>query len=155
MSRILAVVCLFLLLTSVLLSAQASADADAVWALEKDYWRYVQANDLEKYRTLWHEDFLGWPSVSPEPRRKDHITDWITAHTSIADRLKTYDLERLTVQVTGDLATTTYRVRATWSDKKGADNTSTTRIIHTWIRATDGGWKIISGMSAPTNAEGH
>jgi hypothetical protein len=51
-------------------------------SLEKAYWEYVKANDLEKYRALWHQDFLGWPLISLAPLRKDHITDWITMNTS-------------------------------------------------------------------------
>ncbi len=147
--------CLLLLLASVLSSAQSSADAEAVWSLENAYWHYVQANDLEKYRTLWHADFLGWPSVSPEPLRKSHITEWITAHTKNGESLKSYDLERLTIQVTGNLATVTYRVRFTWSEKNGTDHPSTVRIIHTWLRTDGGNWQILSGMSAPVNADGH
>jgi hypothetical protein len=59
-----------------------------VWSLEKAYWEYVKANDLEKYRALWHEDFVGWPLVSSAPVRKDHITDWITANTSKGIKLQ-------------------------------------------------------------------
>jgi hypothetical protein len=70
----------------------------------------VHANDLQNYRTLWHADFLGWPSLSPEPLRKNHITDWITDHSSKGETL-TYNLERLTTQVTDNFATVTYRVR--------------------------------------------
>jgi hypothetical protein len=63
--------------------AQDSAKDEAqVWNLEKAYWEYVKANDLEKYRALWRENLVGWPFVSPSPVRKDHITDWITANTS-------------------------------------------------------------------------
>jgi ketosteroid isomerase-like protein len=153
MSRMIRLILAVFLLTPALFSAPPSADAEKVWSLEKDYWRYVQSNDLQKYRTLWHSDFLGWPSVSPVPLRKDHITEWITAHTSKGETLKSYDLERLTTQVTGNFATITYRVRLTWADKNGPGQPSTTRIIHTWLRTNDG-WQIISGMSAPTNAEG-
>lgn len=143
------------LLTATLYATPPSSDADKLWSLEKAYWEYVQANDLQKYRSLWHTDFLGWPSVSPEPLRKDHITDWITAHTSKGETLKSYDLERLTTQVTGDIATTTYRVSITWADKAGAGHPTTVRVIHTWVRKAGETWQIISGMSAPTNAEGH
>jgi hypothetical protein len=59
-----------------------------VWSLEKAYWEYVKANDLEKYRALWHEDFLGWPLVSPSPIGKEHITDWITVNTSTGLKLR-------------------------------------------------------------------
>jgi hypothetical protein len=63
------------------IQAQGSADEQALWKLEQNYWRYVQENHLAAYSTLWHERFLGWPSVSPVPVHKDHITDWITAQT--------------------------------------------------------------------------
>jgi hypothetical protein len=66
------------LLASPLFASQPSADEKEVWSLEDSYWRYVQANDLARYRTLWHADFLGWPLSSPEPVRKERITDWIT-----------------------------------------------------------------------------
>jgi ketosteroid isomerase-like protein len=140
------------LLASALFAAEPAADQ--VWSMEQSYWKYVQANDLDGYRSLWREDFLGWPSVSPEPVRKAHITDWMTAHASKGETLK-YDLERLTVQVTGNLATATYRIRATWVDKNGAGQPASVRIIHTWMRNPDGSWQILSGMSAPTNADGH
>jgi ketosteroid isomerase-like protein len=137
------------------LFAAAPSDADKVWALEEAYWQYVQANDLQGYSTLWRADFLGWPSVSPEPLGKDHITDWITGHTNKGETLKSYDLEKLSIQVTGNIATTAYRLRQTWADKNGLAHTSVIRIIHTWLRDTGGSWQIISGMSAPANPEGH
>ena len=132
-----------------------SNDREKVWSLEKAYWAYVQANQLGKYRTLWHSDFLGWPLSSPQPLRKDHITDWITAHTDKGEALKSYHLERLAIQLTGNLATVPDRVRLTWADKNGTADPSTNRIIHTWLRTTGGTWQIISGMSAPTDSEGH
>jgi ketosteroid isomerase-like protein len=155
MTRIVHLSLVIVLLAPALFAAPPSADADKVWLLEKAYWQYVQAKDLQKYRTLWHTNFLGWPSVSPEPLRKDHITDWITARTSKGESLKSYDLERLITQLTGNLATVTYRVRLTWADKSGADQSSTVRIIHTWVRNAGSNWQIISGMSAPTDAAGH
>ena len=102
------VLVLALLLSAALppsLRAQNSPTADAVWALEQQYWQLVQTNDLTGYRSLWDRDFLGWPYVSPVPVRKPHITDWITAHTDKGETLKSFDLERITVQLTGDLAT--------------------------------------------------
>ena len=137
------------------LHAQNSPAADAVWTLEQTYWQLVQTNDLSGYRTLWDQNFLGWPYVSPEPVRKPHITDWITAHTDKGETLKSFALERITVQLTGDLATVTYRVTMTWVDKQSTSAATTIRVIHTWRRiprTTE--WQIISGMSAPVNADG-
>ena len=43
----------------------------------------------------------------------------------------------------------------TWIDKQGAPTATTMRVIDTWRRiprTTE--WQIISGMSAPVNADG-
>src|SRR5262245_53425876 len=81
-----------------------------IWNLETAYWEYVKANDLEKYRALWHDDFVGWPFLSPEPLRKDHITDWITNNTSKSLKLQSYSIEQLAVHLTGDIAINHYRI---------------------------------------------
>ena len=136
-------------------SGQDSAKDEAqVWELEKAYWEYVKGDDLEKYRSLWHENFVGWPFVSPSPLRKDHITDWITSNTSKGIKLQSYSIEQLAVQVTGDVATNYYRINFSWANDAGAEvRTDKMRITHTWIR-THGTWQIIGGMSSPVNAGG-
>ena len=144
-----------LLTVATSLAQQQSPDVEKVWSQEKAYWVFVKANNLDAYRNLWNANFLGWPFVSPEPARKSQITDWITEHTSKGETLKSYELQRLNIQQTADIVTTTYRVRALWVDKNGAGSPQTTRIIHTWIKTPEGNWQIISGMSAPTNGEGH
>jgi len=117
-------------------------------------WEYVKTNNLEKYRALWHEDFLGWPFVSSAPVRKDHITDWITSNTSKGVKLQSYSTEELAIHVTGDVAIDHYRIKAKWANNEGAEvRTDAFRITHTWIR-TNGEWQIIGGMSAPVNPEG-
>lgn len=145
---------LFLALTATAF-AQNSAKGEAqLWQLEKAYWEYVKANHLEKYRALWHENFVGWPFVSPAPVRKDHITDWITANTSKGISLQSYSVEQLAIQVTGDIAINNYRINAKWTNSAGAEvRTDRMRITHTWIR-THGTWQIIGGMSSPVNDAG-
>ncbi len=145
----------FLLVLATAAFAQDSAKEEAqVWNLEKAYWEYVKTNDLEKYRALWHEDFLGWPFVSSAPVRKDHITDWITSNTSKGVKLRSYSIEQLAIHVTGDVAIDHYRIKATWANNEGAEGgTDAFRITHTWIRTHDN-WQIIGGMSAPVNPEG-
>lgn len=155
MNRIARPAIVVLLLASALFAGQPSAYEKEVWSLEDAYWQYAKANDFEHYLTLWHADFLGWPYSSPEPARKEQITEWITAHTSKGETLKSYDVERLKAQVTDNYATVTYRVHLIWTDKNGMDKPGSLRIIHTWLRNADGRWQIISGMGAPTNAEGH
>jgi len=147
------VTAVFLLTTSAF-AAPPSTEEEQVWGLEQAYWHYVQTNDLEHYRALWHAEFLGWPSFSPNPMRKDHIADWMTVQSQNSESLKSYHLEKLAVQAVRNVATTTYRVRLVWVDKSGNQEVETSRILHTWLRDSGGNWHIISGMSAPTNPEG-
>src|SRR5215831_18747254 len=146
---------LFLALTATLFGQNSTKDEVQVWQLEKAYWEYVKANDLEKYRTLWHDNFVGWPFVSPAPVRKDHITDWITNNTSKGLKLQSYSFEQLAVRVTGDVAIDHYRIKANWAEGNigKVARTDALRVTHTWIRTSDA-WQIIGGMSAPVNSGG-
>ena len=145
---------LFLALVATAFGQSSPKDEGQVWSLEKAYWDYVKANDLEKYRALWNENFLGWPFVSSAPVRKAHITDWITANTSKGIKLQSYSIEQLAIQLTGDVAVDYYRIDAAWANGQGAEiRIDKLRITHTWIR-TGGTWQIIGGMSAPVNEKG-
>lgn len=131
--------------------SQQSDNEKAVWKLESSYWEFVKSADLESYRALWHENFVGWPSASSQPVRKDHITDWITAHTDKGERLLWFSLEPAASQSTGDMVVSHYWMTVFWADKAGHGEPATTRVTHTWIK-TEKGWKILSGMSAPVPA---
>ena len=155
MTRKLCLAAVVMLFTPVLFAQSVRSAEDQVWSQEQAYWKYVKANDLEAYRSLWHENFLGWPYASPEPARKTQITNWIKLHNDNGESLKDYSIERLVSQQTGDLITTTYRISSTWAAQDGSGSPAVSRIIHTWIRGSDGKWRIISGMSAPVNADGH
>jgi ketosteroid isomerase-like protein len=145
---------ILLALTVASFAQNSASDETQVWDLEKAYWEYVKANDLEKYRALWHENFVGWPTSSSTPLRKDHITDWITRNTSKGVKMQSYAIEQLAIQLTCDIAIDHYRIRMMWAGPGATDsNTELTRITHTWLR-THGRWQIIGGMSAPVNAEG-
>jgi len=145
---------LALICASLSIASEAS-DETRIWNLERAYWEYVKVNDLEKYRSLWHENFVGWPSVNAAPVRKDHITDWITSNTSRGLKLQSYAIEQLAVRVTGDVAIDHYRIKADWANGDTGDlsQTDAVRITHTWMRIGNT-WQIIGGMSAPVNADG-
>ena len=152
--HMLRIITLFLALSATVLGQNSAKDESQIWHLEKAYWDYVKANDLERYRALWHDNFVGWPFVSPAPVRKDHIIDWITTNTSKGITLQSYSIEQLAIQVTGDIATNYYRIIATWANSAGAEvRSDRLRITHTWIR-THGTWQIIGGMSSPVDATG-
>jgi ketosteroid isomerase-like protein len=147
-------IALSLVMTAAALGQNASSEETEIWKLEKAYWDYVKANDLEKYRALWHEDFVGWPLFSEAPVRKDHITDWITGNTSKGKKLQSYSIEQLAIRVTGDIAVNHYRIKMNWAKREGSEaTTEALRITHTWIR-TLGTWQIIGGMSAPVDTDG-
>jgi hypothetical protein len=55
------------LMTVTAFGQNAASEETQIWNLETAYWDYVKANDLEKHRALWHEDFVGWPLFSPPP----------------------------------------------------------------------------------------
>ncbi len=128
--------------------AQVSEDEQTLWDLEHAYWRYVQDHDLSSYSNLWHERFLGWPSVSAAPVHKDHITDWITAQTSKGLVFKTDEVKPASIQVTGDVAMVCYWITFRWLDHEGKGAAQTVRITHAWLK-TANDWRIIGGMSMP------
>ncbi len=113
------------------IQSQASENEQTLWNLEHAYWSYVQGNDLPAYLSLWHKDFLGWPSVNAAPVRKDHITDWFTSQTSKGLAFKTAEFKPAAIQVTGDVAVTCYWITYKWVDKDGNGATHTLRITHT------------------------
>ena len=145
---------LVMTMTGALIASPARTEAQ-IWNLEKAYWDYVKTNDLEKYRALWHHDFVGWPFVSSAPVRKDHITDWITNNTAKGLKLQSYSIEQSAVRVTNDIAIDHYRIKANWAKNDTGEvvRIDAMRITHTWIR-TIGTWQILGGMSAPVNADG-
>jgi hypothetical protein len=65
-------------------------------------WRYVKANDLDGYRTLWDERFVGWPGFAEHPVGKASIGEWIPPLHADADRLYDYRVQKEAVRAFGD-----------------------------------------------------
>ena len=154
--RLTSFVCTFVLLFGTLgaatqARAQQSENEKAVWKLETTYWEDVKTLNLDHYKTLWHENVIGWPYVNSQPARIDHIADWITRYTDKGLQLQWFSINQAASQSTGDLVVTHFWVTARWVDKDGHGEPSTSRITHTWIK-TDKGWQIIGGMSSPIPA---
>lgn len=122
----------------------------AVWHLEEYYWVYVQASDLEAYRTLWDDRFVGWPSFSPDPLGVKDISSWIPLlHQNPAESFN-YELTPKAVREFGDIVVTHYLVREFWESTETGEviREEKVRITHTWKRSGDT-WRIITGMSSP------
>jgi len=60
--------------------------------LEQAYWKYAKEMELDKYLTLWHASFVGWPKSYPSPSGKDQITNWLTGAASKGLTMKSYEL---------------------------------------------------------------
>jgi ketosteroid isomerase-like protein len=150
------IVAVFFILLAVICAAaparaQQSYNEKAVWKLETTYWEDVKALDLDSYRNLWHENFVGWPYSSSQPARKDHITDWIKAHTDKGETLVWFELKPADSRTAEDVVVTEYWLTSLWADKAGHGEPFTQRVTHTWIK-TANGWEIIAGMSASVPA---
>ena len=129
-------------------ATDTAADEQRLRERERAYWQYVEKNDLVAYADLWHKDFLGWPSVSSAPVRKDHITEWITSQTSKGLTFKAGEFKPAALQVTKDVAFACYWITFSWLDKEGKGEAHTLRITHAWLREAKD-WRIIGGMSMP------
>jgi hypothetical protein len=103
-----------------------TGDEEAVWQLEHSYWEYVKALDVNGYKSLWHEDFVGWPSTASMPMRKNPSV--------------------------GDVAVTHYHLTEHWIDKSGKGEPRTIKVTHTWLRSK-GTWRMIGGMPAVVPTE--
>jgi ketosteroid isomerase-like protein len=148
MHRCLLLLVCFLACAQQTFSSDTAADEETLWQLERAYWQYLENNDLAAYLNLWHEDFLGWPSVSPTPVRKAHITDWITSQTGKGLSFKAGEFKPATLKVTGDVAFACYWITFSWLDKEGKGAPRPLRITHAWLRSGKD-WRIIGGMSMP------
>ena len=148
--RIWVVLFLWVGLTSVLSGDDkprgAAADEEKVWKLEQSYWEYVKALDVAGYKTLWHEDFVGWPSTAPAPVRKDHIADWLEEDRAAQETLQCYKLEHAGFTQVGDVAVSHYYLTEHWLDKSGKGAPRTIKVTHTWLRMKDT-WQILGGMA--------
>lgn len=126
---------------------QTTKVKDEVWKLEEQYWKYVQTRDLDNYRTLWHDNFMGYPSNNIITG-KDHITDWIADLYKDKDKTFSIDLVRKVENVFDDIVIVLYDVNYTWRNNKNDVIEKTfNKITHTW-KKTDKSWVIIGGMGA-------
>jgi hypothetical protein len=90
-------------LTIPLTAAEMTAEEQAVWRLEEQYWVYVKNSNIDAYRTLWDDRFVGWPSFSQTPVEKDAIGGWIRPLHADPEQKFDYALERMAVRSFGEV----------------------------------------------------
>lgn len=139
--------CLIVAAAAAAQSKEMSAAEKEVWQLEEDYWKFAQAYDLQSYRTLWHEEFVGWPRSEATPVGKSKIGGWLERRQNAGQTLR-YKLRREAVRQIEGAVVAHYVVVMEWVAKDGKAESESSRITHTWVKV-GGRWKIITGMSAP------
>lgn len=136
--------CLALFFCAVQGTAQSQSPAEqGVWKMEQAYWAYQKAGNLEKYRSLFAPQFIGWCLSCSNPTGKDAI------QAVLGSRLKSYTLEPGLSRSVGNAVVTCYQVVEISADQHGRATRQTIRITHTWIHSPDG-WQIVAGMASPT-----
>lgn len=123
-----------------------SKNTSQVWDREGEYWTYVKAGDVENYRTLWHERFIGWPCGQAHPMRKNSIGNWVQdirdKHIKVAA-----DLTREGAEDFGNVVVVHYSIAQvdTYPDGHVEGKDEHSKITHTWMKVGDT-WLIIGGM---------
>ena len=125
-----------------------SPEQREVWRMEEAYHQYWKDGDVERFMTLWHDDFIGWPDGSDKPTRKDGIRR--SFQQSVADGWRLTELRVEGVQLFGGVAVTHY---VTSGVSRDGNESWTEKITHTWIRFGNT-WQIIGGMSAQLGGPG-
>lgn len=123
---------------------------DEVWNQEVAYWEYIKTADLDSFRSLWHDDVIGWPNNKSSPMNKDGIYQLVAGIlASIQPETATIEIKPVSVRVyNNNIGITHYEVHTRATTKAGAEIDTQERFTHTWLR-TENDWKIIGGMNAP------
>ena len=138
---------IFLLFYTDISAQSAETIKDEVWHRELQYWKYVKNNDTASYRTLWHDNFVGYPETE-RLTGKDKIANWITDAYNTNGRQYEFLLDKKMVNPFGDVVITFYDETDIWkNDKNEVVLEEVYKITHTWKKFGDT-WVIIGGMSA-------
>ena len=116
-----------------------------VWGREESYWRFVQAGDVKSYLTLWHDQFMGWPSFADHPATKASIGQWVEDIRDKKVQL-TYTLVREGARDFGGIVIVFYRANTVYLSPDGHTEKEEIKITHTWLKVGST-WEIIGGMA--------
>ncbi len=113
-----------------------------IWQLGENYWKYVKAKDLQAYRTLWDESFIGYPSNNIIGN-KEHITDLLEELYKNKSGVYNYTLTLKVENVFNDIVIVSYDVAQTWTnDKDEINKRANIKINHTWKKTDKAGWSL-------------
>ena len=120
---------------------------EEAWNMEELYWQYVQNNDTITYKTLWHEDFIGYPSFGDGTANKSKIATWIPELHADQNQKYSYKLYRKATNAIEDVVMVFYDVDEIWTDQTTNEvRKETLKLTHTWKKIGDQ-WLILGGMA--------
>jgi hypothetical protein len=121
---------------------------DEAWHMEELYWEYVQNIDTVSYKTLWHEDFIGYPGFGDGVADKSKIDSWIPDLHKDSELKYSYILYKKASNAIEDVVIVFYDTDFLWTDKDNqVVRKETRKFTHTW-KKLDGKWLILGGMAA-------
>jgi hypothetical protein len=134
-----------------LINAQQTTESNsprvsAVWKREELYWKLVKAGDVDSYRTLWDENFRGWPCKNQHTATKPAIGNWVRDIRDQKTKL-TYSLTFEGAADFGDVVVIYYKTPMVYEypDGRVVDKDKVFKFTHTWRKTSDT-WLIIGGM---------
>jgi hypothetical protein len=117
------------------------------WQMEEKYWIYVKNNDTISYKTLWHDEFIGYPSFGDGVSNKNKIAIWIPELHADENLKFSYKLFKKATNAIDDVVIVFYDTDQIWTDQQ--DNIvkkETLKVTHTWKKYADN-WVILGGMA--------
>lgn len=124
---------------------------DEAWRMEERYWEYVQKMDTVAYKTLWHDDFVGYPSFGDGVSNKSKIAIWIPELHKDPNLKYSYTLYKKASNAIDDVVIVFYDADYFWTNKEEqVVRKETYKFTHTWKKIDDK-WVILGGMAANKN----
>lgn len=118
------------------------------WHMEELYWEYVQNIDTVAYKTLWHNDFIGYPSFGDGVSNKNKIAVWIPELHKDTTLTFSYKLYKKASNAIDDVVIVFYDADEIWTNKENQIvRKETYKFTHTWKKYKDQ-WVILGGMAA-------
>lgn len=118
------------------------------WHMEELYWEYVQNIDTVAYKTLWHNDFIGYPSFGDGVSNKNKIAVWIPELHKDTTLTFSYKLYKKASNAIDDVVIVFYDADEMWTNNENQIvRKETYKFTHTWKKYKDQ-WVILGGMAA-------